>query len=143
MRGNDAPSITEVKKMNLLNLNIPGITKDKDDQYYFQGEMVDSISISIYKSGSINLLIDLEAFTVEDALRIMEKFEFNEFKPSDGYMRSEINLAVLNHRGQWKYGMSRFSLELTVYGEAKDALINQGKLISINCDGEKTLELID
>jgi hypothetical protein len=58
-------------------------------------------------------------------------------------MESKIKLTEPNGLGKLELGKNDFVLKLTVYKRAIDALINQGKLISVNCDGVKTLELID
>ena len=130
--------------MNLINLNIPGLTKDKDDQYYFQGESCESIWINADRFGQRGLHIHFEVFSdPEVALRIIEKFGFDDFNASHGYMTSTIKLREPNGLGTIKLGENDFELKLVVYKRPMDALINQGKLISVNCDGVKTLELID
>ena len=128
--------------MNLLNLNIPGITK-KEGKYFFQEEKVDSINLFWYACGSASLGIELETSSVDDALRMIKKFGFNSFVPGTGYMVGKINVAERNKVGKYMVGMTRFSLWLTVHSPAKEILFNEGKLLSVNCDGEKILELID
>jgi hypothetical protein len=129
--------------MNLLNLNIPGITKDKDDNYYFQGESCETIMISVDKFGYRILHIEFRVSDPEAAVHMIEKFGFDDFKNYTQFMESKIKLTEPNGLGKLELGKNDFVLKLTVYKRAIDALINQGKLISVNCDGVKTLELID
>jgi hypothetical protein len=129
--------------MNLLNLNIPGITKDKDDNYYFQGESCETIMICADKFGYRILHIEFRVSDPEAAVHMIEKFGFDDFKNYTQFMESKIKLTEPNGLGKLELGKNDFVLKLTVYKRAIDALINQGKLISVNCDGVKTLELID
>jgi len=135
--GGNIPSEIRGKKMNFLNLNIPGLTKGKNkydnERYFFQQEEIYMLScMSI--DGTNFLTIKFHTYQKETASRLIEKFGFDDFKPDHaGGMSAGIHLPGKN---------SSFTLEITVSSLVVKALKKDGNLASVTDNGKKTLELI-
>ena len=127
--------------MNFLNLNIPGLTKDDNGAYAFQGFTVDRIYIEYknykdsHRSPFFNsLTIEFHPDTLEETTTLMKEFNFDNGKFT--------NFGVVFQKEINQVGC-RFILDLTLWrnpnllpGLTKDFCT------IINEDGEKTLEVI-